>query len=146
MTQIEQIKAEIKRRIAGNSDAKARVLSEILILIDSLPQEQPSEDLAKEVESWMEEVPSVNLEWNNIADAMRDCARYFYELGKKKQKEQDEELLAIAHLDGVASGRKKEREQMMKDAIETTMVEGSLNNPTFVRRKIIIVNETGNEC
>lgn len=46
MSKIELIKAEIERRIAGNSDARARVLSEILTLINSLPDE-PSENIGQ---------------------------------------------------------------------------------------------------
>ena len=43
-------------------------------------------DLEKEVELWMQGKPSVNFEWGNVADAMRDCAKYFFELGLKAQK------------------------------------------------------------
>lgn len=43
-------------------------------------------DLKKEVELWMQSKPSVNFEWGNIADAMRDCAKHFFELGLKAQK------------------------------------------------------------
>lgn len=50
-------------------------------IYEYLQQEQSEVDLEKEVESWMKEVPSVYLEWSNVADAMRDCARHFYELG-----------------------------------------------------------------
>ncbi len=96
MNQIDQIKAEIERRrrdveqqrpIRHWGKSYYVVMSELLDIIANLPQEQPEVDLAKEVESWMKKVPSVNLEWNNIADAMRDCARHFYELGLNARKE-----------------------------------------------------------
>jgi hypothetical protein len=44
-------------------------------------------DLKKEVELWMQSKPSVNFEWGNIVDAMRDCAKHFFELGLKAQTE-----------------------------------------------------------
>lgn len=43
--------------------------------------------------------------------------------------------------DAFEAGAQWQKERMLKDAVDTTMVEGSLNNPTFVRRKIIIVKE-----
>lgn len=44
-------------------------------------------------------------------------------------------------IDGFKAGAQWQKEQMLREAVDTTMVEGSLNDPTFVRRKIIIVKE-----
>ena len=63
-------------RLIGYKDA--------LYKLDSL--EVKEVDLKKEVELWMQSKPSVNFEWGNIADAMRDCAKHFFELGLKTQK------------------------------------------------------------
>ena len=38
-------------------------------------------DLEKEVELWMQGKPNTNFEWGNVVDAMRDCAKHFFELG-----------------------------------------------------------------
>jgi len=42
----------------------------------------------------------------------------FFESGKTWQKKQDDELLTIAHFDGVQSGKEAERKEMMKQAVE----------------------------
>lgn len=71
------------------------------------------------------------------------CKDYTYSAMKQKDLESSKFSSDVVNYQsykkGYFDGRKDEKEQMMKDAIETTMVEGSLSNPTFVKRKIIIV-------
>ena len=44
------------------------------------------EDLEEELKEWMEYGPHTNFPWCTIPDAMRDCAKHFFELGLKAQK------------------------------------------------------------
>jgi hypothetical protein len=79
-------KRRIKHREFGGSPHSeyGHEDDEILSLIDTI--EVKEVDLKKEVELWMQGKPSVNFEWGNVADAMRDCAKHFFELGIKTQK------------------------------------------------------------
>ena len=51
---------------------------------------------------------------NAVTMNVKEVAKHFAEW----QKRQDDELLAIAHFDGVQSGKEAERKEMMKEAVE----------------------------
>lgn len=70
---------------------------------------KPSEELEEEIHRYFKE-----LEKSDCVSNTRRLAKHFAEW----QKKQDDELLAIAHLDGVQSGREAERKEMLKTAIE----------------------------
>lgn len=83
----EKLKAEIetKRELAKNYDMSggdASIYDEIILLIDSLQQEQPEVDLEEEfdrycypIETWqVQEAPFTSL---------YNCARHFYKLGRR---------------------------------------------------------------
>lgn len=82
----EMARQKAQWRICKSSEAKYRreMLDDVSSFIDTI--EVKEVDLEKEVELWMQGKPSVNFEWGNVADAMRDCAKHFFELGLKAQK------------------------------------------------------------
>jgi len=71
--------AEIEKQ--GTIQPQLSWFTDKLIQIINDSVEVKEVDLKKEVELWMQSKPSVNFEWGNIADAMRDCAKHFFELG-----------------------------------------------------------------
>lgn len=73
--------AEIEKQ--GTIQPQLSWFTDKLIQIINDSVEVKEVDLKKEVELWMQSKPSVNFEWGNIADAMRDCAKHFFELGLK---------------------------------------------------------------
>ena len=94
--------------------------------IDSLQQEQSSEDLEKETKRYLREECSSDDE-----PAISEIARHFYELGKQAMKEQMGEQarkelaktdITLADLvafdEGCKIGRRLERQDMLKDAWE----------------------------
>ena len=97
--------------------------------IDSLQQEQPSEDLEAEIKRYRKEEMPVVLESD-----LNDIARHFYELGKKSKEPVNEDLEEAAEeyarLDdegvwkdggkykGFIAGAEWQKEQMLKDAVE----------------------------
>lgn len=156
MTQVEQIKAEIERR---RRDVEQRrpsrnwgksyyvMMSELLDIIANLPQEQPSEDLEKEIEEYTNSCEGAlegqqgqvwEFDWEDITVVIDEAAHYFAQW----QKAQDERLIKLAHdswykegfiygkIEGLSEdekyqqGRFDMREQMMKDAViaETNVI------------------------
>lgn len=80
--------------------------------LDSL--EPASEDLGQEVKRYYSDNFDYISSDQPTLSILTNIARHFAQW----QKEQDDELLTIAHLDGVTKGRKTEREQIMKDAVK----------------------------
>ena len=101
MTQIEQIKAELQKRLLkydpDYTDA-GQELQEVLAFIDSLPAE--SYDFEAEWERYSASRKD-DMRTNAVTMNVKEVAKHFAEW----QKKQDDELLAIAHFDGVQSGR-----------------------------------------
>ncbi len=106
MTQIELIKAEIERKYAEyrqksetEQDASyylgmADALDLMEQFIDSLPKEQPSEDLEKEIDRFWDSCikhkneNGGNVIWSNKIE-IEVLARHFYELGRNAGKEDE---------------------------------------------------------
>ena len=69
-------------------------IDSVLKVIDSLQQEQPEEDLEKEIKDWCKEnVTGVNPIYTAdslIYSLLPKTARHFYELGLNARKEEDE--------------------------------------------------------
>ena len=53
--------------------------------------------------------------------------------GAKRQKQHDAELIEIAYNDGITIGMTKQKEQMMKDAVEGRIGDGGLHNAIFIK-------------
>ena len=121
MTQIEQIRQEIERLksqlvrgacaagIAMETNCKEEAYNEVLAFIDSIPAETASPELDSEIFAWQKGHAT-----EDTAQVIAMTARHFAEW----QNKQDDELLVIAHLDGVAAGREAEKKEMMKEAVE----------------------------
>lgn len=117
MTDKEQIRAEIERRrdnaMLGSYSAEKGVvfdeMDSLLTFIDSLPAESASSGLLEDAAEEYGVRQGVEL---------KPYAVKFFKAGAEWQKEQDDELLTIAHFDGVQSGKEAERREMMKMAVE----------------------------
>ena len=91
----EKLKAEIMKlrsesTISESDDYYEYAKSEIIDIIDSLPQEQPEVDLEEETKRWWKEHLHLNPENQLWMDAHQSVvfARHFYELGLKARKEE----------------------------------------------------------
>ena len=97
----EKLKAEIEARKkvhfedyhikkSGNPAdyGAANALTQLLPFIDTLQQEQPEVDLAKEYKTWWNSISGkINVE-HIMEWYMHETARHFYELGLKARKEE----------------------------------------------------------
>ncbi len=165
MTRVEQIKAEIERRRRdveqrrpGRNWGKSYyvMMSELLDIIANLPQEQPSEDLEKEIEEYTNSCEGAlegqqgqvwEFDWEDITVVIDEAAHYF----SQWQKAQDERLIKLAHdswykegfiygkIEGLSEdekyqqGRFDMKEQMLKDAAEGEVVAVSNNGWESIR-------------
>ena len=119
MTTIELIKAKIERLkselvrgacaagIAMETNCKEEAYNEVLAFIDSLPVECP--DFEAE---WKRYTASRkdDMRTNAVTMNVKEVAKHFAEW----QKKQDDELLVIAHFDGVQSGKEAERKGLLE--------------------------------
>ena len=110
MTIIEQIKAEIERRITDNTFGAKLELIDILAWLDTLESEKPTkhEELEKEIKSFTKELEcgATNLyrsmfgeegnfdefSWEDINAIIKDTAHHFYELGCRRTAEKYDEI------------------------------------------------------
>lgn len=136
----ELLREEIERLKTENNNIKCIVnesycvgyddaFGDLLSIIDSLQQEQadePDKSLEEEIKNYFqgywpgtETAEQCNTDLHFTPLAILRLARHFAEW----QKEQDDNLLNIAYMDGLQRGKEAEREQMMKDAVEGTMYE-----------------------
>jgi len=114
--EIERLKSQLVRGacaagIAMETNCKEEAYNEVLAFIDSLPAESP--DFEAE---WKRYTASRkdDMRTNAVTMNVKEVAKHFAEW----QKGQDDELLVIAHFDGVQSGKEAERKEMMKAAVE----------------------------
>lgn len=145
MTDKELIKQEIERiieeetPISKGSDyyhGTKESMEKLLQFIDSL-QEEHNEDLKEEFNRFLDEegVPRMwhsdeQMEWG------MDIARHFAEWQKKK----DQETIELAEDHAMLAGMMKEREEMMKDAVEGEVHKGYVGNQIVVSSKDGISN------
>lgn len=154
MSDKELIKQEIERRyncekcypLDRESNVAAAVLQEMLLFIDSLQEENASEDLEEAARKWEDKV---YLE-NGWQDECGTPHAPFSEIGNafmagaEWQKNQMKEALQTEY----EKGRFDMREEIMKDAVDGEYWDGSIyldNRPTEYKDgdkvKIIIVKE-----
>lgn len=115
---LHEIKEEIKKRIrlldkvCNNKECETTIAyNDILKFIDSLPEQPTSEDLDEEIKNYFSG-------WCMRGSREQECffktARHFAEWQRKK----DQETIELAEDHAMLAGMMKEREEMMKDAIE----------------------------
>lgn len=121
------IKREIERRtnLLKNGEADLEVMkrvegvllayNSILEFINSLPEEPASEDLSEEIERWIKEKRFIFTE----IDEVTETAHHFAEW----QKQKDQETIELAEDHAMLAGMEKMREEMMKDAVDATILD-----------------------
>lgn len=139
--QVEAIKNEIQRRISqfeskypvdlggywndeeSDAYACAEEYKRFIQFIDSIPEEPVSEDLEEEVKKWKNHYINV-LDHNLKIDLMdiEIVARHFAEWQKQKDKQLVGATQKISHQHGYDEGRIDMREEMMKDAVNTIII------------------------
>ncbi len=97
MTIIEQIKAEIERRITDNTFGAKLELIDILTWLDTLESEKPmNQGLDKEIEEISINVPCSEFthesEYIDLLDWLKEQFTYFYDLGCRRTAEKYDEL------------------------------------------------------
>lgn len=90
--EIEGRKIEWKALFDGGENTAAKECfyedENILVIIDSLQQEQPEVELEKEYKTWWNSISGkINIE-HMMEWYMHETARHFYELGLKARKEE----------------------------------------------------------
>ena len=130
MADKEIIKQDIERRIEKYGpdfktpyDAMYQLLT-LLDFIDSIPEESTSEDLEEEIdrcwEGWIDPNPEVKgVDGYLSKDEFSVYARHFAEW----QKQKDQETIELAEEHAMLAGMEKMREEMMKDAVDATILD-----------------------
>lgn len=102
------IRKEVKRRTGYIS--VTHFAEELLSVIDSLQQEQPSEDLESEIEKYfqglwpgMKTAEQCNTDLHFTPPAIMRLARHFYELGKKSKEPVTEDLEVRKQIEELAN-------------------------------------------
>ncbi len=149
MSNIEKIKAEIERLKAENRNIRCQhnenycigyddAFSDLLAVINSLPEEKPTEDLEDEIKKFIEEY---GYERGEDKLLIAIVARHFTEWQKERMMDEWLKDRDGCFWDGVEEGKKAMEEQMMKDAKEIITVQGSLMEPEFVKQRVIFLKE-----
>lgn len=95
--------------IPSDTEIIARV-NEVIDCINSLSEEKPSEDLEEAAKEYA--ILDEEGKW-------KDGGKYKgFIAGAGWQKQRDAELIEIAYNDGITIGKTKQKEQMLKDAVE----------------------------
>ena len=115
MSIIEQIKAEVERRIetykkgyANGDDRRADALELLLSFLPTLQEQPVCEDLEDAIESFKEKIgfPVYWCDEKEQMDWLSITARHFYSLGRQIKPEVSEELEEAARLYASPMGRK----------------------------------------
>lgn len=174
-TIIEKIRAEIERLKIGREgfrdaeteselsafyNGQVMILDEVLAKLSDLEKEEkPMNEIEEIIEKELERYARENWEFNEVLRKevpfdVEDCkwcdlvafARHFAQW----QKEHDAELIEIAYNDGITIGKTKQKEQLMKEAVEGRVVDAGIfatyNTPVEYTHsgdkvKLIIVKE-----
>lgn len=134
---IQKIKEEVERLknhtlniqkskdgfVTSVGQGRVEAFNDILQFIDSLPEEHASEDLEKEIGKYTTNhlLKKRNHSTGVYHLTQKDCddiARHFAEWQKKK----DQETIELAEDHAMLAGMNKIKEEMMKDAVETIIV------------------------
>ena len=114
MTIINQIKAEIERRITDNTFGAKLELIDILAWLDTL-EEPVCEELNEEINRYYSDNFYELPPFSTIEATARHFANW--------QKAQDDKMVDIIYQQGIEKGKDEMREQMMKEAVESYQVE-----------------------
>lgn len=124
MTDKERIKQEIERRyncekccpLDREANVAAAVLQELLLFIDSLPEEPASEDLEEfAIDTWNN---YIGLDLMHVDEAVAFANKI-----AEWQKQKDQETIELAEDHAMLAGMMKEREEMMKDAVNAIFIQ-----------------------
>ena len=101
--------------------AKSEALKSILKFINSLPEEPASEDL---------EEAALKYRWEHpFCDGY---TTYSFKAGAEWQKKKDQDTIELAEDHALLAGMMKEREEMMKDAVEGLVCGHNDNTPAWI--------------
>lgn len=130
MTDKEKIKEEIERRIEqcyrtlsqdllererNETNCCLQQYKEILQFIDSLPEEPASEDLEEEIDRCYKSRNDLMMTRRQFGELIHHFAEW--------QKKQDQETIELAEDHAMLADMMKEREEIMKDAVDATILD-----------------------
>lgn len=135
----DKLKAEIERRKLQNryidTDGYEQELFEIIDSLQQEQQEEPDKSLEEEAEEWAENeaygksdaefemaykgfIAGAKWQEERNKTLVKEAHDWGFGAGSEWQKQHDAELIEIAYNDGITIGMTKQKEQMLKDAVE----------------------------
>jgi len=113
---IEKILKEIHRlKKELNEYSASEALDYIEAYINTLPEEHVSEDLEEEIKHYIQSEFPDGTGFPNVPKIARHFAKW--------QKQKDQETIELAEDHAMLAGMMKEREEMMKNAVDATILD-----------------------
>lgn len=137
--EIEKLEEEARKvRVSGTdkeaigADGKVKLCLKLKSLVDSLQQgqqEEPDKSLEKEITRWLNEGDITDTRFDDYDDSdIEKTARHFAEWQASQMPMPEDTVLFNKE---VAEGRRLEREDMMKEAVEWEVIANLANRPVI---------------